>query len=234
MKSTTQLTHEIFLLVLTLVSLSFLVLDVLDPSIISTFPVFWVDLFISLIFFFDFFFGFFHASSKKRYLRENWLQLLASLPAFTHTIQALQGFRFVRVLQIVRFIRIFYAAQQVMHLGEKRYDGKEFYLFSISIIAATLIFASSLVFFQSEYERNPNLHTFFDAIWWAIATVTTTGYGDIYPVTVVGRLVGIFLMFFGIGTFALVFSHVAEKFIRREERHLKHILEKSEYNNPTI
>ena len=54
------------------------------------------------------------------------------------------------------------------------------------------------------------VHSFFDALWWSTATITTVGYGDIYPVTAAGRLIAAFAMVVGISTFAVVTAKLAE------------------------
>lgn len=58
------------------------------------------------------------------------------------------------------------------------------------------------------------LNSFFDALWWSTATITTVGYGDVYPITTAGRLVGGFTMVVGISTFAVVTAKVAEFLVR--------------------
>jgi hypothetical protein len=56
--------------------------------------------------------------------------------------------------------------------------------------------------------------SFADALWWSLATITTVGYGDIYPVTTAGRIVGGFTMVIGISTFALVTAKIAQFLVR--------------------
>ena len=56
----------------------------------------------------------------------------------------------------------------------------------------------------------------WDSIWWAVVTVTTVGYGDFYPTTVQGRLVGIVLMFVGIGFLSLLTASIASRFVKQE------------------
>ena len=56
----------------------------------------------------------------------------------------------------------------------------------------------------------------WDGIWWAVVTVTTVGYGDIYPKTVQGRLIGMVLMFVGIGFLSLLTAAVASRFVKQE------------------
>ena len=61
---------------------------------------------------------------------------------------------------------------------------------------------------------NARPHSFFDALWWSLATITTVGYGDIYPVTTAGRIIGGFTMIVGISTFALVTAKIAQFLVR--------------------
>ena len=58
------------------------------------------------------------------------------------------------------------------------------------------------------------VHSFFDALWWSTATITTVGYGDVYPVSAAGRIIGGFTMVVGISTFAVVTAKVAEWLVR--------------------
>jgi voltage-gated potassium channel len=56
----------------------------------------------------------------------------------------------------------------------------------------------------------------WDGIWWAVVTVTTVGYGDLYPTTVQGRLIGMLLMFSGIGFLSLLTAAIASRFVKQE------------------
>ncbi|WP_260412610.1 potassium channel family protein [Alkalihalobacillus sp. TS-13] len=63
----------------------------------------------------------------------------------------------------------------------------------------------------------PNFESFEDALWWSIVTLTTVGYGDLYPVTTVGRLIASFLMFVGIGLIGVITGMVASFFSNAKE-----------------
>ena len=67
-----------------------------------------------------------------------------------------------------------------------------------------------------ELEANPDVNNFYDAVWWSVVTSTTVGYGDIYPVTWEGRLVGMLLMLFGIGLVGTVAGLVSGYFFGRK------------------
>ena len=73
-----------------------------------------------------------------------------------------------------------------------------------------MLVTSSLLVLQFEY-RSPgaNITTGADALWWAIVTITTVGYGDYYPVTELGRLTGVFVMFAGVGIIGALASILA-------------------------
>lgn len=86
------------------------------------------------------------------------------------------------------------------------------------------------LFFYLESGINPNVKSPLDALWWAVSTVTTVGYGDISPHTVGGRWLGIFLMIFGVSLFssftALFASHLVMPEISHVEKELEGLEEK--------
>lgn len=63
-----------------------------------------------------------------------------------------------------------------------------------------------------------NITTFNDAVWWAVSTITTVGYGDHYPVTAAGRAIGIVLMFAGVAIFGVVAASAAAWFISADQQ----------------
>ena len=89
---------------------------------------------------------------------------------------------------------------------------------NVIVIAAVavVILAGTFVMYMIE-SRVPGAHirTFLDALWWCIATVTTVGYGDITPVTVIGRVVALVYMFFGIAMISLVLSMITDRYRKR-------------------
>ncbi len=84
-------------------------------------------------------------------------------------------------------------------------------------VCTTLL--GGLFFFIFEFNKNEAVETLFDAVWWSVVTLTSLGYGDIYPVTTEGRVVGIFLMFFGIVLIGVIAGTVSRHYF--EERDLK-------------
>jgi len=71
----------------------------------------------------------------------------------------------------------------------------------LTVIGNSLIAIASLLLYHFEKGINPKINTWLDTLWWAVATVTTVGYGDISPVTTFGKIIGIFMMIVGTAIF---------------------------------
>ncbi len=100
-------------------------------------------------------------------------------------------------------------------------------LFYLLFVAAGVIVTGSFVIFSVESQQpESQINTMLDAVWWTAATVTTVGYGDIVPVTDVGKIIAIFFMFFGISVLALFLSVLGSQFYKRrfenEEKEVSH------------
>jgi voltage-gated potassium channel len=78
------------------------------------------------------------------------------------------------------------------------------------------LLCGALAFHYFEFGVNPSVKSFGDSIWWAIVTISTIGYGDVFPVTTIGRVIAGFLMLFGLGTFGVYTASIASWVIRRE------------------
>jgi voltage-gated potassium channel len=112
-------------------------------------------------------------------------------------LRALRLLRLVRLLKLGRYLAALTLVQRVVHA--KRAE----LVMSSALTSVLLIVASSIMYF-AEYEAQPDKFSSIPAsMWWAVSTLTTVGYGDVYPVTVLGRVAGGFLSLLGIGLFAL-------------------------------
>ena len=126
---------------------------------------------------------------------------------------ALPMLRPLRVLRLLRLVR----AGTVLSDGLKRaramltHHNLHYVLLSVAVI----VFASAGLEVAFEvHARGTNIHGFADALWWAVVTVTTVGYGDKYPVTGVGRGVAVVLMLVGIGLIGILTATVASFFVQ--------------------
>ncbi len=80
----------------------------------------------------------------------------------------------------------------------------------LTLLGNSLIGVFSVLFYFLEHDVNPRIASFMDALWWGFATATTTGYGDITPVTILGKLLSILLMLTGLAIFGMFTALFAE------------------------
>lgn len=147
------------------------------------------------------------------------VDLLAILPFYI--IQIFPQLQFVaatRLFRLFRLLKISRYSESLRTLGGvMRLKSRELLmtLFSVLIL---LIFASSLMFFAETKAQPEAFPSIPAAMWWGVVTLTTVGYGDVYPVTPIGKLFGALLAFLGIGLFALPAGIIASGFSEEIER----------------
>lgn len=150
------------------------------------------------LFFVDFLFAFSRAPRKLRYLRTwGWIDLLSSIP----TLDSLRWGRAARVMRILRVLRGVKSARAMAHFVVGRRE--ESALLASLLLSLLLIVCCSIAVLEFEVPAGGNIASAEDAMWWAVTTMTTVGYGDRYPITSEGRMVGIFLMAAGVGVFGM-------------------------------
>ena len=130
----------------------------------------------------------------------------------------LSGFVVFRMLRVVRIFHLFrinayYDSFNVITsvLYEKRNQ-----IISSVFIILVLMMASSLCMYSVEHEVQPDVfNNAFSGMWWSISTILTVGYGDIYPVTVLGRIMAIFISFLGVGAVAIPTGIISAGFVEQ-------------------
>ena len=130
------------------------------------------------------------------------IDLLSILPSLTIINQGFKVLRVLRMVRALRVIRVFKAMRYSKNfeiIGNVLRNSKDS-LVAVCILAGGYILASALIIFNVEPD---SFETFFDAIYWATVSLTTVGYGDIYPVTGVGRVITMISSVFGIAIVAL-------------------------------
>jgi len=164
----------------------------------------------SLIFLGDFTYRLFTSDSKSRYfLREfGWADLLASLP-FPQA-KVLRIFRLMRVFRLLRGYGIKGIARSLV---ADRAGSALFTLLLMGILV--LEFGSLWVLHLEQYAPDANITSASDALWYVIVTISTVGYGDQFPVTDAGRVVGGSIIIIGVGIFGTFTGYLAHLFFRR-------------------
>ncbi len=150
------------------------------------------------------------------------IDLLAILPFYLPFVGIdLRSFRVLRLLRILRIVRIgrYYRS---LHMIHRVVRAKREELVLTSAVMFLLLVVSASVLFYCEHEIQPESFSSIPAtMWWAIATLTTVGYGDMYPVTVLGRLFASVIAVLGIGMFALPTGILGAAFVEEIERSKK-------------
>jgi len=157
------------------------------------------------------------------YVRNEWTSLLIVVAQALALVPGLTGIGMLRVLRagrVWRFIAV--VARLVAVGGAVAAEGKQTlrrHAAGLALGVAGFTWVTSAVGFTlaEDVGAKGRLHSFFDALWWSSATITTVGYGDVYPVTAAGRIIGVFTMVVGISTFAIVTAKVAEFLVRTRE-----------------
>lgn len=146
----------------------------------------------------------FVAESKLKHVLSIWgiIDLLAII-AGLGLIQQLSAIRVFRLLRVMRMLRIARYTNAVAVLG-KAFASIRAELSFFGIVSLLAVFVSGVAVYHFESEVQPEVFTtMLDGIWWAIATLSTVGYGDIYPVTIGGKIIASFIILLGIGIIAM-------------------------------
>jgi voltage-gated potassium channel len=200
--------YQIGLLIFTVLVLCGLVTDtvIVLPKEVSNL-VHMIDTFACAVFFGDFCFRFYRADSKPAFMKWGWVDLIACVP----NLEILRWGRLVRVLRIIRLLRGVRSVQLVV--GAVFHDKLRSGVWSLVFSAVLLVGFSSVSVLVCERQPGANIKTAEDAVWWSIATITTVGYGDKYPVTTEGRAIGVILMVGGVSLFGCLSGLAATFFL---------------------
>ena len=143
------------------------------------------------------------------------VDLFSFLPDFLPIFfpQGAVAFRMIRIVRIFRLFRINYYYDSLGVIAEVL-KGKKQQLISSVFIILVLMLASSLCMYSLEHEAQPEVFSnAFSGIWWAASTLLTVGYGDIYPITMMGKIFGIIITFLGVGMVAIPTGIISAGFV---------------------
>lgn len=168
------------------------------------------------------------AERRVNYLMRHWYDVLIVLLPFLRPLRVARSMRTVRVLRLARvgpfLIRALADGRQLMKTRRLEY------VFAAGLLA---IFVSAGVIYLLERDTASEINDYGTALWWAMATMTTVGYGDVVPVSAAGRGVAVFLMIVGISFFSWVTANIAAFLVefggeRREAVTMRDLMDKLE------
>lgn len=158
--------------------------------------------------------------SRLRFLisYDGVIDLLTILPFYF-----LSGFIVFRMLRVVRIFRLFKINTQLDSFNvitDVLKDKRKQILSSVFIIVI-LMLASSIGMYYAEHNAQPDaFENAFSGIWWSISTLMTVGYGDIYPITVVGKIMAILTAFLGVGVVAIPTGIISAGFVEQYQKNV--------------
>jgi voltage-gated potassium channel len=200
---------ELPLTILALLWLPILVLPYiikLSPGVNLTFEA--IDLFVWAMFVLEYLIKLYLSPSRKGFFAHHLVDLaVIAVPMF-------RPLRAARLLRILNLGRVGIVLANALRRTKALFTHRGLHFVLLAVLA--MIFACSALVLSFELQvKGSNIHNFGDALWWAIVTVTTVGYGDKYPVSAGGRGVATVLMFVGIGLIGVLTATVASYFIEQ-------------------
>lgn len=154
------------------------------------------------------------------------IDLLSILPGLNLISPEFKLLRLTRLLKIVRLLKIFRYSDKITIFINVLRKEKEV-LLSVLMLAVLYIFITALIMFNAEPHVNPQtgeitFHSFFEALYWATVTLTTVGYGDLCPVTDIGRIVSMLSSLFGVAIIALPSGVITASYLEELREYRKH------------
>ena len=207
--------YNIFILVLTIFSLAIMVLLLLPISQAERDLLMVYDNAVCVIFLIDFAMNLSGSKPKRAYFisQRGWLDLLGSIPSIgVFQLGALLRLaRLSRLARITRLLRGQAGKDLVLDVLNNR---SQYATFITILLAGIVLSVGSMLVLQFESTSpDGNIKTGGQAIWWGLVTITTVGYGDFFPTTLMGRITGIFVMFSGIGIIGALASILASMLV---------------------
>ena len=207
--------YNIFILVLTVLSLAVMVVMLL-PISDATYKLLSIyDNLICVIFLIDFFLNLRGAAKKSDYFikERGWLDLLGSIPSlgiFSNIGKFVGLFRLARLSRLARIARLLRGENKKTLVKDILENRSRYAMFLTILLTILVLTASSVLVLQFESQSpDANITRGGDALWYSIVTITTVGYGDRYPVTAAGRITAMFIMFMGVGIIGALASILA-------------------------
>lgn len=148
------------------------------------------------------------------------IDLIAILPFFLPFLIPID-LRFIRLTRILRMLRLLKLGRYsvtIQKLGRVIAIKKEELIITIGVVFLVLVFASSLMYYCENPAQPKVFSSIPAAMWWGIATLTTVGYGDVYPITPIGKVLGAIIALLGVGMVALPTGIIGSGFMEEIQK----------------
>ncbi len=205
MSLTNNARFEIAVSVAVFASIAIMALETFDLSTDMREALIIADITLSLLFLVEYIGRILIADNRRAYITSFYgiIDLVALLPILIHAAASLRVLRLLRVLRILRLLKVTrYTNALDRYQQALKSIAAEAVLFGS--VAFVFIFSFALLIYEVEHEAQPDLYrNIFDSIYWAVISLTSVGYGDVYPVTTAGRMLTLAMVLTGMGIVAV-------------------------------
>lgn len=191
------------LILVSILSFSFETVPDLEPGTRKLLKV--IEIFCVVTFTIEYILRVYVADKKRDFIFSFFgiIDFLAIIPFYLALGVDLRSLRALRFLRLFRIFKLMRYNRAIKHFSKAIITAKEEILLFL-FVTLILIYFSAVGIYYFENEAQPEyFSSIFDSLWWAIITLTTVGYGDIYPVTVGGKVFTFFILMIGLGIVAI-------------------------------
>lgn len=192
-----------FLIILSVVTFSIETLPDLKPQtkvILSS-----IELFCVIIFTIEYVLRIYISDRKLKFIFSFFgiIDLLAILPFYLSFGIDLRSLRLMRMFRLFRLLKLVRYNKAMRHFTKAMIMAKEQIILFMAITLMLIYFAAVGIYYFENEAQPEHFASIFDSLWWSIVTLTTVGYGDVYPITVGGRVFTFFILLIGLGIVAI-------------------------------
>lgn len=180
-----------------------------------------IDYTVWALFVVEYFVKLYLAPDRGKFIRHHVLDLVIIAVPFLRPLRAL------RIIRLLRLARVGVVMAEVLRRARSILTHKGLHFILLAVLVVVLVGAAIEVAAEGNASGS-NIHTYGQALWWAIVTITTVGYGDRFPVTAAGQGVAVVLMLVGIGLVGTLTATIASYFVEEKQNDLEDRLERME------
>jgi len=165
----------------------------------------WFEIFSVGVFTIEYFIRIFTAGNRTDYIFSFYglVDLLAILPFYVTSTIDLRAIRILRLMRLFRVFKLVRYSQAITRLKKAFSDIKEELVVYLSLTGFLIYLSAAGIYYLENAAQPENFKSIFHSLWWAIVTLTTVGYGDVYPVTLGGRIFTFVILILGLGIIAV-------------------------------
>lgn len=164
-----------------------------------------IEVAVSLLFSVEYLLRIYNANRRLAFVFGFWgiIDLIAVLPFYLSFAPGLRSVRILRLLRLVRILKLGRFSRALQRLRIAAEIAKDEFLMFITVALLLLFLAAAGIHHFESQAQPEKFSSIFESLWWAVATLTTVGYGDIYPITTGGKVFTFAILMLGLGIVAV-------------------------------